>query len=276
MLYSEHIKLKEKNMKQRIISAAVLIAIIAVCAPFELTRVLLVGASGIACAYEFVTNLKSKGIRCTSWVLYLYLCVQALLAATHSGLMAYIAWYAASVFLSLFSGVLHKDVSGKGALCTLAVLSYPCFLFAMMLIIVTSARWIQTISIACISVWLCDSFALFGGKRFGKHLLAPEVSPKKTVEGCLCGAVMSLAGGVLVYIVSRYLLPIPFIPCIVTALVSSTLGQIGDLSESLVKRFLGVKDFSNLIPGHGGMLDRIDSLLFAIPAAYFCFYIFGL
>lgn len=263
-------------MKQRVISAAVLIAVVAACVPFEITRVLFIGVCGIACAYELVGNLKDKGVNCTAWVLYLYLCVQILLAATHSGLMAYIAWYAASVFLSLFSGVLHKDVSGRGALCTLAALSYPCFPFAMMLIIVTSDRWVQTVSIACVSVWLCDAFALFGGKRFGKHLLAPTVSPKKTIEGCLCGAGMSVAGGVIVYVVSKYFMPIPFVPCIVTALLSSTLGQIGDLCESLIKRYLGIKDFSNLIPGHGGMLDRVDSLLFAIPTAYFCFYVFGL
>lgn len=263
-------------MKQRFISAAILIAIVAVCVPFEITRVLFLGACGIACTYELVSNLKEKGVNCTSWVLYLYLSVQIILAATHSGLMAYIAWYSASVILSLFSGVLHNEVSGKGALYTLAALSYPCFPFAMILIIATSFRWVQTISIACVSVWLCDAFALFGGKRFGKHLLAPAVSPKKTVEGCLCGAGMSVIGGVIVYVISRYYLPIPFIPCVVTALASSTLGQIGDLSESLIKRYLGIKDFSNLIPGHGGMLDRADSLMFAIPMAYFCFYIFGL
>lgn len=263
-------------MKQRIISSAVLIAIIAVCVPFEITRALFVGVCGIACAYEFVSNLKTKGVSCTSWVLYLYISVQVILAVTHSGLMAFIAWYGASVFLSLFSGVLHKNVGGIGALCTLAALSYPCFPVVMMLIIVTSERWLQTISIACVSVWLCDSFALFGGKRFGKHLLAPAISPKKTVEGCICGAAMSVVGGIIVYAVSMRLMPIPFLPCIVTALISSTLGQIGDLCESLIKRYLGIKDFSNLIPGHGGMLDRMDSLLFAIPTAYFCFFIFGL
>ena len=70
--------------------------------------------------------------------------------------------------------------------------------------------------------------------------------------------------------------PLPLWLCVVTALVSSTMGQIGDLAESLMKRMIGVKDFSNLIPGHGGMFDRADSLLFSIPTAYLCLHLAGI
>ena len=123
---------------------------------------------------------------------------------------------------------------------------------------------------------MCDSFALFGGKRFGKHKIAPSVSPNKTVEGCICGAISSVVTGVIVYYLSQLWLPIPFWLCVVTALLASTMGQIGDLAESLVKRMIGVKDFSNLIPGHGGMFDRADSLLFSIPTAYLCLIVAGM
>lgn len=263
-------------LKQRVLSALVMIAIVMVCVPFEISRVLLIGVIGILCAYEYVSCMKAINIRCTGWVLYGYLAVQILLTMTHSGLMAYIAWFTAAVYLSLFSGVLHKEVSGQGALYTVAGLSYPCFPFALIMIISISARWVQAMALGCLATWFCDSFALFGGKRFGKHKLAPLVSPKKTIEGCLTGAVFSVLAGVAVYLVSRYYLPIPLIPCLVTALAASTLGQIGDLAESLIKRYLGVKDFSNLIPGHGGVFDRLDSLMFSIPTAYLCLYLFRL
>ena len=121
---------------------------------------------------------------------------------------------------------------------------------------------------------------MLGGMRFGKHKLAPAVSPNKTWEGAICGAVSSVFTGILVWGLGLLCAdlpwlgglysPLPLAVCVVTAVLASSLGQIGDLAESLIKRMIGVKDFSNLIPGHGGMFDRADSLLFAIPTAYFC------
>ena len=116
---------------------------------------------------------------------------------------------------------------------------------------------------------------MMSGSRFGKHKLAPLVSPHKTVEGCLCGALASVAAGALIYIL-RLFPAIPLHVYMLTALIASSLGQIGDLAESLVKRMLGIKDFSNLIPGHGGMFDRADSLLFSVPTAYICLHIAGI
>ena len=263
-------------MKKRVISATVLILLFAVCFPFEPSRVLLVGGVGVCCAYEYLSKMKTIDVQCAGWVLYMYLAVEIFLTLTHSGLMAYIAWYSIAVYFALFSGVLHKDVSGKGALYTVAGLSYPCFPYALMMIISIRERWLTAYALGCISCWTCDTFALFGGKLFGKHKIAPHVSPKKTVEGCICGAVFSVLAGVVIYFVSQHLTPIPFIPCIVTAFACSTAGQVGDLAESLLKRYIGVKDFSNLIPGHGGFMDRTDSLMFSIPTAYLCLYLFGL
>ena len=244
--------------------------------PLMVTRVLFFGICGILCAYEYCKNFKDIGINCTGWVLYSYLVMQIILTVTRCGFMAYLAWFTLAVFLALFSGVIHVKVSGKGALYTLAGLSYPCFPFALMMIVCASERWLQTLSIACVSVWTCDAFALIGGKRFGKHKVAPHVSPNKTIEGCVIGAVMSIVAGFLVYFVATFFKPIPLVPCLITAFAASTMGQIGDLSESLIKRYIGIKDFSNLIPGHGGMFDRADSLMFAIPTAYFFLYIFHL
>ena len=270
-------------MKTRVISAIVLIVISFACVFLSpVTRVLFFAAAGILCAYELSRNLEKLQVGCAAGVMYGYLAVQAVVTLVdfftplEIGLFWYMVLFACAIYLALFSGILRKDVSGQGALGTVFGLAYPCFQFAMLMVISLSDIWLQTFAIACLSTWVCDSFALFGGKRFGKHKIAPSVSPNKTVEGCICGAISSVVTGVIVYYLSQLWLPIPFWLCVVTALLASTMGQIGDLAESLVKRMIGVKDFSNLIPGHGGMFDRADSLLFSIPTAYLCLIVAGM
>jgi phosphatidate cytidylyltransferase len=114
-----------------------------------------------------------------------------------------------------------------------------------------------------VTIWGCDSFAYYVGKNFGRHKLAPEVSPKKTIEGSIGG----LIGSVLVA-VGAALLFVPEFRPLEAALIgglASTAGQLGDLVESLFKRGAGVKDSGHFLPGHGGFYDRVDSLLFAAP-----------
>lgn len=263
-------------MKKRVISAIVLMALALGCVFLsEISRVLFFAAAGILCAYELSRNLEKLEVYCCAWVMYVYIVIQAVLAVFHAGTVPYIACFAGGVYLAMFSGILHKKVSGSGALYTVAGLAYPCFLFGLLMMISVSDIWLETLAVACLSTWVCDSFALFGGVRFGKHKVAPLVSPNKTVEGCLCGALSSVVTGALLYVLGIF--PEISLPVyMLTALVASTLGQIGDLAESLIKRMIGVKDFSNLIPGHGGMFDRADSLLFSIPTAYLCLHIAGL
>lgn len=264
-------------MKTRVISAAVLLSISFLCVFLSpVTRVLFFAVVGGLCAYEYSVNVEKLDARCTLWVLFVYLGAQTMLTLLEAGLLWYSVLFVFCLYLALFSGVIHKKVAGKGALFTLAGLTYPCLLIGALMAISVSHIWLQTLLIACLSTWTCDSFALFGGMRFGKHKIAPSVSPNKTVEGCLCGALSSLLSGALVYFIFKLITPAPLWLCLVTALVASTMGQIGDLAESLLKRMIGVKDFSNLIPGHGGMFDRADSLLFSIPTAYICLLAAGL
>lgn len=118
------------------------------------------------------------------------------------------------------------------------------------------------------SVWLCDTFAYFGGSLFGKRLLYPAISPKKTVEGAIAGIIGAIAG----FAVSRSTLgDIGWLHIALIGAGIGVMGQLGDLVESMVKRWAGVKDSSSLFPGHGGVLDRIDSLLFAAPFVIFYF-----
>lgn len=115
-------------------------------------------------------------------------------------------------------------------------------------------------------VWLTDTGAFFVGITFGKHKLAPKVSPNKSVEGAIGGLVMALVCGLAFWFITKtYSLP----GILVLSLLTSIASQIGDLFESALKRTAGVKDSGKLIPGHGGILDRFDSFLFALPLVYF-------
>lgn len=260
-------------MKQRVISAVVLLAITLFCIFISpVVRVLFFALCGMLCAYELSKNFEKLDASCTLWVMLVYLTGQAALVLVGANLFYYAAWFVFCQYLSLFSGIIHLKVGGKGALYTLAGLAYPCVLFSIIMVISVSEIWRETLALGAASAWLCDTFALFGGMKFGKHKLAPHVSPKKTVEGAVCGMLSAIPTGIIISLLSNYLNPIPMWICIVTAFLCAAMGQIGDLAESLIKRMIGVKDFSNLIPGHGGMFDRVDSLLFSIPTAYFCLY----
>lgn len=124
-------------------------------------------------------------------------------------------------------------------------------------------------------VWATDVFAYYAGKKFGKRLLYPQVSPKKTVEGALVGFFSSIAWTLFVFYVSDNFLfsshPFQFKlwQAPLMASIGSVAAQLGDLSESLLKRDAGMKDSGQLIPGHGGFLDRGDSLIFASPICYY-------
>lgn len=112
-----------------------------------------------------------------------------------------------------------------------------------------------------------DTFALFGGLLCGKHKLTP-VSPKKTVEGAVGGLLGGVIGLALVKLVGLWLLGVPFLTwgqVILLGLSGSAVSQIGDLSFSVIKREFGVKDYGNILPGHGGVLDRFDSVTFVAP-----------
>ncbi|MEQ1935601.1 MAG: phosphatidate cytidylyltransferase [Fimbriimonadaceae bacterium] len=123
--------------------------------------------------------------------------------------------------------------------------------------------------LALFPLWIGDSLAIFAGRAFGKHLMAPAISPKKTWEG----AFANLAGCIIGAAITGSLIGISLSVSIGCGLVSGTLGQVGDLFQSSLKRKVGAKDSGSILPGHGGILDRIDSILFtAIPIYLILFY----
>ncbi len=119
-----------------------------------------------------------------------------------------------------------------------------------------------------VTVWICDTGAYFSGRFFGKHKLNKEVSPKKTWEGSIGGTLLAIGGAVLM---QHLFLPTFFtvMQAVWLGLLIAVIGQVSDLTESIIKRSTGVKDSSNLLPGHGGFLDRFDSYLLLAPIFYY-------
>lgn len=120
------------------------------------------------------------------------------------------------------------------------------------------------------AAWGTDMFAYFIGKKFGKHKFT-EISPNKSIEGCIAGLIGSIVLCIIYTILCNVVwnANINYLYIFGISIFLSVISQIGDLAASSVKRHCGIKDFSNLIPGHGGILDRIDSVIFILPFAYF-------
>lgn len=159
----------------------------------------------------------------------------------------------------------------QDALATFEMMLYPGLAIVGILLVCCLPRseYAVVFTTGFLSAISCDTFALFGGMAFGKHKLAPVVSPKKTIEGSASGTLVTVGIGVAAwYLFKDYMLVDSLIKFVLIVFVCTIVSQIGDLSASFIKREAGIKDYGNLIPGHGGMMDRIDSLMMSIPAAY--------
>ncbi|SFA77092.1 phosphatidate cytidylyltransferase [Lentibacillus halodurans] len=131
----------------------------------------------------------------------------------------------------------------------------------------SNAAALANIFYVLVVIWATDTGAYFCGRALGKRKLWPEISPNKTIEGAIGGVVLATAAGIIFHI--AYPFPYDMIIVIAVTVLVSIFGQIGDLVESAFKRHYGVKDSGNLLPGHGGILDRLDSLLFVLPLLHF-------
>lgn len=160
----------------------------------------------------------------------------------------------------------YPDKSYAEASYNFLALIYPVVLFTYLYYLRELPNGFLWCIYVFVTVWITDTGAYVTGNAFGKRKLAPRVSPNKSVEGALGGLIAAILSGFLFWIWTGLgtLLVI-----LMLSLIISIVSQMGDLFESAIKRSAGVKDSGNLIPGHGGILDRFDSFLFAIPLVYF-------
>ena len=230
--------------------------------------------------WEMGQLVKAKNMRPQMWIAYLL--GLGMLYAAAFGLHLHMKLFLLALLLILFSVEMFRN-KGSALLntaATLLVLIYPAaFLAGLVYLRFHIGELLPTsvdkggiyILLIFIAVWVCDTFAYFFGVALGKHRLFERVSPKKSIEGAIAG----LAGALLVFFLARELniLPLPLIQAALAGLIVGIGGQLGDLVESWFKRDAGVKDSSNILPGHGGILDRFDSLMFITPLFLFFYLI---
>lgn len=163
----------------------------------------------------------------------------------------------------------HKNIVITDVVTSYFLMLYTVCLLHFIVLIRTSDFGLLNVFILLIGVFATDTFAYFTGVSIGKHKLCPEISPKKTIEGSLGGWI----GCILLlfiygYFLSKFSYKINFTALAVFSVICGGLSQIGDLTASIIKRFYGIKDYGNLLPGHGGIMDRLDSILLVSPLLY--------
>lgn len=270
-------------MVKRLISAFVLIAVLAVPVAFGPAWVLLVLGMVVMpwCVYELIRATVSKGAMVLGYILM----------AGMEGLLWY-AYQANFVLLTLLSAAIalsvmivglylfeKKAATGRDVAIAFSGLVYPAglFIFWIMVRNAPDGRFWMIYGLVC--TFIADAGAYFVGKPFGRHKLCPRLSPKKTVEGLIGGICASIILGLAIglgYAKLTNVLPMfepllriyPAWLFVVLGFVIALLDLAGDLIASMYKREFGIKDFGNIIPGHGGMLDRMDGVIPVGAALY--------
>lgn len=261
-------------MKNRIITAAVLIVAALAIIFSNNVYVYLIAtiAMSTMCCYELLKALNFLKQPFVTTVTMAAAVVSPILML--DGLFDYIfpafMLYFILFFLSVITSFKKIDLFGSGILFTMSLIIYVCNCSLIRIILDFSDDSLYYVILLLLCAFITDSCALFSGKFFGKHKLIPSVSPKKTVEGSIGG----LIGCVIINLLYTFGYSAIFLKdtasinyawLIIISIITAIAGMIGDLAASSVKRICGIKDFGNLLPGHGGLLDRLDSMNFAVP-----------
>jgi phosphatidate cytidylyltransferase len=256
-------------LTKRIISSVVLITISAVAIFFELPSALILTALIVGSLYEFFTMLQKKGIGVYKYFGTLMGAVIPLSITLRFEITK--GWELLFMFLGfLFLFLMQfKRRSNSGAIADISATVFGIFYISWFLSFLIKIRYMPG-GIGLLGALLLitksgDIGAYLIGSRFGKKPLIPRISPKKSVEGSIGGLVFSI----LAALASRPLLNLSYPHIILIGIGLSALAQLGDLSESLMKRDCGLKDSGGILPGMGGFLDLMDSLLFSGPCFYF-------
>jgi phosphatidate cytidylyltransferase len=251
--------------------------------------------------HEFLKLTESYGVAPMGWPTHLFAGVFFLMLAVSSGtdtpllstgkFLVVLGFSAAIVpFIFLTRAMRGEDLRAGYPAAAASVFAFTYIALPMGMLVQLRQQWAGAFYLLylLLVVWAGDIFAYFVGKSVGRHLMAPRISPNKTWEGAAASLIASVAVGWLLF---HYALPLSMallraglierrdgmfgleqpamVPVILLTILLNVAAQLGDLVESLIKRGAGVKDSGVILPGHGGMLDRIDALLFAAPVLWY-------
>ena len=290
-------------MLKRIATAVVLIPIVLVLilrAPVPVLAVV-AGIVALLTIHEFLKLTDAYGVQPLTWPTYLFTALLFIILAVSTAgetpllstgkfLVAIGFTAAIAPFIFLTRAMRDEPLRAGYPAAAASVFAFTYIALPMAMLVQLRQQWAGAFYLLylLLVVWAGDIFAYFVGKSIGRHFMAPHISPKKTWEGAVASVIASVAVGWLLF---HYSLPLSsallraglierrdglfglerpaMAPVIVLTIVLNVAAQLGDLVESLIKRGAGVKDSGAILPGHGGMLDRIDALLFAAPVLWY-------
>ncbi|MEP6643462.1 MAG: phosphatidate cytidylyltransferase [Acidobacteriaceae bacterium] len=291
------------QLLKRILTAVVLIPVVLILilrAPVPIVA-MVAALVALLTVQELLRLSESYGIRPFYWPTFIFVGAYFILLAINPGsekpllstaIFIYGTAFAAALapFIFLIVGMRRIDLSTAFPAALTSAFAFVYVALPLGFLVQLREQWSGAFLILylLLLVWAGDIFAYFVGRSLGRHLMSPRISPKKTWEGAFASLLASLVVGMLLY---KYAFPIstallnahliqqrdgyfalekpPLWPTMLLSAAINVAAQFGDLVESLIKRGAGVKDSGALLPGHGGMLDRIDALLFAVPVLWY-------
>lgn len=268
------------KLVKRILMAAVLIAVLGAALHFGgWVLCALFTAGAVMAAYEMGTALTQKELRpfMAPWYIFALTYFAALRLFGGVGL-----WVVAILcaMMIIADRIFTEVRTAEDTMAALSVMVYPMAFFAAMAMLCEYGGDMDKGRIAVFSSFamplMGDTFAYFGGKLFGKKKLCPRLSPNKTVAGSIAGIIGGGVGGALVFAMQGvWSAGVGLLLLVLLGIFCGGIGQIGDLFASSIKRYAGIKDYSRIFSEHGGVMDRVDSVLFCAPIIYAVFTVAG-
>lgn len=253
-------------MKTRILSGLIMVPLLAVLYFGGYVLMAACFVIGVMAVREFYRGFEAMGIKpCYNAAYAAILGLYAVNMFTEAP-QWYMLWFFGCVLVSLLYLFRIEERKLEDGMATLTGIFYVIFFSYHVMLVDQTGEYAILVWLVVLTAFGTDIMAYFAGVFLGKHKLCPKISPKKTIEGSIGGILGSV---ILCGLFSWIFIPRLLVHCLIIGLLGGIVSQFGDLTASIFKRKMGIKDYGNLIPGHGGILDRFDSVLFTAPMVYY-------